>query len=75
MTQENDTIANCSWFFLNFVPPESLQADVLQLKKENLLLMREKLQLQISLLKHKLSKLELEEWQLFLFICLFLAGF
>ncbi|XP_042348025.1 deoxyribonuclease-1-like [Plectropomus leopardus] len=40
---------------------ESLQVDVLKLQKENLLLEREKLQLQISLLKHRLAKLQLEE--------------
>ncbi|XP_029291771.1 deoxyribonuclease-1-like [Cottoperca gobio] len=40
---------------------ESLQVDVLKLQKENLLLEREKLQLQISLLKHRLVKLKLNE--------------
>ncbi|XP_040009324.1 deoxyribonuclease gamma-like [Xiphias gladius] len=40
---------------------ERMQADVLKLQKENLLLVREKLQLQISLLKRELAKLEIEE--------------
>ncbi|XP_019951975.1 deoxyribonuclease-1-like isoform X2 [Paralichthys olivaceus] len=40
---------------------ETLQVDVLRLQKENLLLAQEKLQLQISILKQKLAKMELEE--------------
>ncbi|KAG7519097.1 deoxyribonuclease-1-like isoform X2 [Solea senegalensis] len=40
---------------------ESLQADVLKLQRENLLLEQEKLQLQISLLQRKLAKMEVEE--------------
>ncbi|XP_070765917.1 deoxyribonuclease-1-like [Enoplosus armatus] len=40
---------------------ESLQVDVLKLQKENLLLEREKLQLQISLLKQRLASLQLRE--------------
>lgn len=35
---------------------EHLQVDVLKLQKENLILEQEKLQLQISLLKHRLGK-------------------
>ncbi|XP_022594929.1 deoxyribonuclease-1-like isoform X1 [Seriola dumerili] len=46
---------------VNTTVTESLQVDVLKLQKENLLLLQEKLQLQISLLKHRLGKLELEE--------------
>ncbi|XP_027144470.1 deoxyribonuclease-1 isoform X1 [Larimichthys crocea] len=44
---------------VNTAVTESLQVDVLQLQKENLLLEREKLQLQISLLKHRLAKIHL----------------
>ncbi|XP_075948426.1 deoxyribonuclease-1-like [Anarhichas minor] len=40
---------------------ESLQADVLELQKENLLLEREKLQLQICILKQRLAKLQLRK--------------
>ncbi|XP_068585709.1 deoxyribonuclease-1-like 2 isoform X3 [Cebidichthys violaceus] len=40
---------------------ESLQVDVLELQKENLLLEREKLQLQISVLKQRLVKLQLRK--------------
>ncbi|XP_041802486.1 deoxyribonuclease-1-like isoform X2 [Chelmon rostratus] len=40
---------------------ESLQADVMKLQKENLLLEREKLNLQISFLKQRLAKLKLKE--------------
>ncbi|KAK5863746.1 hypothetical protein PBY51_000754 [Eleginops maclovinus] len=40
---------------------ESLQDDVLTLQKENLLLEREKLQLQITLLKQRLGKLKLKQ--------------
>ncbi|XP_029361922.1 deoxyribonuclease-1-like isoform X2 [Echeneis naucrates] len=36
-------------------------ADVLKLQKENLLMLREKLQLQIAILKKRLAKLEMEE--------------
>ncbi|XP_071332640.1 deoxyribonuclease-1-like isoform X2 [Trachinotus anak] len=46
---------------VNTTVTESLQIDVLKLQKENLLLVREKLQLQISLLKQRLAKLELKE--------------
>ncbi|XP_040922829.1 deoxyribonuclease gamma-like [Toxotes jaculatrix] len=40
---------------------ETLQLDVLKLQKENLLLVREKLQLQISLLKQRLANMELKK--------------
>lgn len=40
----------------------SLQVDVLKLQKENLLLEREKLHLQIYVLKRQLARLQLEEW-------------
>ncbi|XP_028309777.1 deoxyribonuclease-1-like isoform X2 [Gouania willdenowi] len=40
---------------------ESLQMDILGLQKENLLLEREKLQLQIILLKHRLGKVSIEK--------------
>ncbi|CAN9515501.1 unnamed protein product [Ophioblennius macclurei] len=40
---------------------EGLQEDMLELHKENLLLEREKLQLQITLLKHRLDNLKVED--------------
>ncbi|XP_029994008.1 deoxyribonuclease-1-like [Sphaeramia orbicularis] len=40
---------------------DDLQADVLKLQKENLLLEREKLQLQICLLRHQLAKLQMNQ--------------
>lgn len=46
-----------------FLHAESLQADVMKLQKENLLLEREKLNLQISFLKQRLAKLKLKEWR------------
>lgn len=47
----------CVFFFLL---PERLQVDVLKLQKENLVLEREKLQLQITLLNQKVAKMELK---------------
>uniref|UniRef100_A0A8C6U347 Deoxyribonuclease n=1 Tax=Neogobius melanostomus TaxID=47308 RepID=A0A8C6U347_9GOBI len=48
-----------AFLFTSFVPTENLQRDVLNLQKENLLLEREMFQLQISLLRQKLAKIQL----------------
>ncbi|XP_020485165.1 deoxyribonuclease-1 isoform X2 [Labrus bergylta] len=46
---------------VNRAVTDGLQSDVLKLQKENLLMEREKLQLQISLLKHRVAALHLKE--------------